>query len=130
MGYAMSSWWMSPKMALAIASPQLSILSTAQAPLPSLKKLAHTSDQVLQLSVGGQHRLLLVLSLLLHQLLITSPVHRPQSLRKDRVRVVEARVEPVGVHAGQVLDLQLEQRRAELLAISEVDSERVYAELA
>lgn len=89
-----------------------------------------TYTKALQLRPRGLDGFVLVLSLLLHELLIASPVHSPEAFSKNGVRVVEARVEPVGVHAGQVLDLKLEQRGAELLPVAEVDGERVYLVLA
>lgn len=40
--------------------------------------------------------------------------------------VVEAGVEPIGVHARQVLDLQFDQRGTKLFGVSELDSESIY----
>jgi hypothetical protein len=39
---------------------------------------------------------------------------------------MEAGVEPVSVHARQVLDLELDERGSKLLGISELDGESIY----
>jgi hypothetical protein len=44
-------------------------------------------------------RLVLVRRLVLRHLLVASPVHSLEAFGENRVRVVEARVEPVGIHA-------------------------------
>ena len=92
----------------------------------AVQTLIQFTPPLLQLSVRGFHRLVLVLGLVGGQLLVAGPVHSPETFSEDWVRVVEGRVEPVGVHRGQVLDLQLEQRRAELHAVSELNGERIY----
>lgn len=83
------------------------------------------NDKLLQLAIGRLDRLLLVLGLLAGQLLTAGPVHRAQALRQNGVRVVERRVEPVSVHGREVLDLQLEQRRAQLHAVAQINGEGI-----
>lgn len=82
-----------------------------------------------EFSIRSLHRFLLVCGLL-RDLLVASPVHRLQALRQDGVRVVEAGVEPIGIHARQVLDLQLDERGSELARIAKLDGESIYTILA
>lgn len=82
-------------------------------------------EHVLQLSVGGLDCLVLILRLLARQLLVARPVHSPETFGQNWVGVVERGVEPVGVHRRQILDLQLQQRSAELLAVPEVDGKGI-----
>lgn len=47
------------------------------------------------------------------------PTQRTETFRENRVRVVVASVHPVSVHGSQILDLELEQRRSELVRVAE-----------
>jgi hypothetical protein len=90
---------------------------------------SHATFKRSEFSIRGLHRLLLVCSLL-RNLLVASPVHSLQALRQDGVRVVEAGVEPIGVHARQVLNLQLDERGSELARVAELDGKSIYTMLA
>lgn len=59
-------------------------------------------------------------------LLIAHPPHRLQPLRQNRMRVVVARVEEIGVHGGQILDLELDERGGEFGGVAEAVGEGVY----
>jgi hypothetical protein len=83
-----------------------------------------------ELPIAGLQRLLLVRRLLLYNLLVAGPVHSLQALCQDGVRMVEAGVEPVGIHARQVLDLELDQRSTELARIAKLDGESICIMLA
>ncbi len=72
------------------------------------------APSALQLAVSGLDRLLAVLSLEASDL-STLPAKSSEALGEDRVRVVVAGVHPVSIHGAQVLNLQLEQRRSELV---------------
>jgi hypothetical protein len=43
---------------------------------------------------------------------------------------MEAGVEPIGVHARQVLDLELDQRSTELARVAKLDGKSIYTTLA
>lgn len=91
---------------------------------------AETSrDARLELAVRSLDRLLLISGLVRYHLLVAGPVHRLQTFRKDRMRVMEAGVEPVSIHAGQILDLKLDERGSELLSITKLDSECICGKL-
>ena len=80
----------------------------------------------LKLSIARLDWLLLVSRLFLHNLLIAAPIHSFQALRQNWVRVVEAGIEPVGVHARKILDLQFDERSSKLAGISKLHSECIY----
>ena len=82
------------------------------------------NELTLQLTITGLDRLLAVLGHTTGDL-ATRPAQRLESLRQDRVRVVVAGVHPVGVHGAQVLDLQFEQRRGELLGVAQLHREGI-----
>ena len=81
---------------------------------------------VLQLTTSGLARLLLQHFLLsLRNLLLAGPANGLQAFCEDGVRVMEARVHPVGIHAGKVLDLKLNQRAGQLSRVTELEREVV-----
>jgi hypothetical protein len=81
---------------------------------------------VLQLTTSGLASLLLQhLLFLLRNLLFAGPANGLQALREDRVRVMEARIHPVGIHAREVLDLELDQRTGQLSRVTELEREVV-----
>jgi hypothetical protein len=93
---------------------------------PLLYCKTHCIPSHSKLSVCSLHWLLFVRRLQIDYLLVTSPVHSLQALCQDRVGVVEAGVKPIGIHARQVLDLQLDQRSTKLARISKLDGKSIY----
>jgi hypothetical protein len=96
------------------------------------RTISRIRDQILyisprsKLSIRSLQGLLFIRRLRLDHLLVASPVHSLQTLRQDRMRVVEARVEPIGIHTRQVLDLQLDQRGTELARVAKLDGKSIY----
>jgi hypothetical protein len=83
-----------------------------------------------ELPIAGLQRLLFVRRLLLYNLLVAGPVHSLEALCQNGVRVVKAGVEPVGIHARQILNLELDQRSTELARIAKLDGESICIMLA
>jgi hypothetical protein len=57
---------------------------------------------------------------------LAGPANSLQSLGQNGVAVVIRRVHPVSVHGGQVLNLQLDERRRELSRVAELVRESIY----
>lgn len=79
-------------------------------------------------STGYCHVLfgLLLGSLLELGLLLARPIEGLESLGEDGMRVVIARVEEVGIHGREILDLQLYQGLRELGLVAKVEGEFVW----
>lgn len=76
----------------------------------------------LQLAIACLGRLLAVLVLVLH-LGLALVVERLQPLGQNWVGVVVCRVEVVGIHAGQILDLELDESSGKFCLVAEIESE-------
>lgn len=63
-------------------------------------------------------------------LLLAGPTNSLQSLGQDRVAVVVGGVHPVGIHGGEVLDLELDEGRGKFGGVAELVGEGVYVGLA
>lgn len=90
-----------------------------------LRKTQTHLSEPLQLARRGGHDLLLLLNVAGGGLAVADPADGLQALGEDRVRVVEAGVHPVGVHGGEVLDLQLDEGAAQLLGVAVVLGEGI-----
>ena len=100
-------------------------LPIAQNGVNPFQTLIQFAYGVLQLVTPGGLRSLLLILRLFGQFLVAGPVHRAEAFSEDRVRMVERGVEPVSIHRGQILDLKLQEGSTELLAVAEINSERV-----
>lgn len=76
----------------------------------------------LKLPISSLDRLVLVLRLQVRDL-SALPAKSSQTLGEDRVGVVVAGIDRVGVHGAQVLDLELEQGLRQFLRVPEALSE-------
>ena len=86
-----------------------------------------SSPRLVHKSSADRLQILLPLGLLLvcNELRLVR-VHRPQSLRQGRVRVVVHRVERVAVRRRQVVNVELDERLAQILLLLELDRELIW----
>jgi hypothetical protein len=59
-------------------------------------------------------------------LCLARPADSLQSLGQDGVAKVVGRVHPIGIHGGQVLDLEFDERRGNLRRVAKLVGESIY----
>lgn len=84
----------------------------------------NSTDRALQLLLG------LNLFGITADLSLASPADGLQPFGQDGVAVVVSRVHPVSIHGGKVLDLELDERRSELVGVAELVGKGVCVALA